>query len=71
MPNIFGEKERRGDQGRKPDSQMENYNPYVKKNFSIDPETLARLDKYAKDEERAMSWIVRKALDEWLTSKGY
>ena len=30
-----------------------------------------RLNKFCEDEERARSWAVQKALDKWLTEKGY
>ena len=30
-----------------------------------------RLEKYMQDEERPCSWVIQKALDEWLKRKGY
>lgn len=44
---------------------------YVKFNISIPPEVAARLEKYCEDDERAKSWVVSKALDQWLKGKGY
>lgn len=71
MPNIFGEKERKGSSGRVPDSKRASYKLFQKVNVSIDPETFERLEKYCEEEERARSWVIQKALDMWLTDKGY
>lgn len=30
-----------------------------------------RLTKFCEDEERAKSWVVQKALEKWLSEKGY
>lgn len=36
------------------------------------PNTLHdRLEKFCTDDERAKSWVVQKALDVWLTERGY
>ena len=36
------------------------------------PHTLnVRLEKYCEEDERAKSWAVQKALDKWLSEKGY
>lgn len=43
----------------------------VKQNISFEPKDLDRLQKYCQHEERSMSWVVRKALDQWLTERGY
>jgi hypothetical protein len=32
---------------------------------------MERLEKYRKEEERPRSWVIQKALDEWLKKKGY
>jgi predicted DNA-binding protein len=32
---------------------------------------IERLEKFMKDEERPRSWVIQKALDEWLKKKGY
>lgn len=66
-----GKKERKGSSGRIPDSRASEHIPFVKVNLSIDPETFERLTKYCDDEERARSWVVQKALQTWLKSKGY
>lgn len=42
----------------------------VKQNISFEPKDLDRLQKYCQHEERSMSWVVRKALDQRLTEKG-
>lgn len=30
-----------------------------------------RLQKFCEDEERAKSWVTQKALDAWLSDRGY
>lgn len=42
----------------------------VKRSVSFTAEQFERLEKYAKREERQISWCIRKALDEWLEDKG-
>ncbi len=44
---------------------------YVRYNISLPPSLSERLEKYRIDEERPRSWIIQKALDEWLKKKGY
>ena len=44
---------------------------YTKISISFEPKLADRLIKYCNDEERSMSWCVRKALDKWLQEKGY
>lgn len=39
---------------------------HTKVSISFDPKQLALLEKYCQMEERTMSWVVRKALAEWL-----
>lgn len=43
----------------------------VKQNISFEPKDLEQLIKFCQDEERTMSWVVRKALDQWLKERGY
>lgn len=71
MPNYLGEPERKGSSGRVPDKARERHRIFPKVNVSIDPDTFDRLEKYCEDEERARSWVIQKALDAWLESKGY
>ena len=40
-------------------------------NLTIPLELNARLEKFCEDDERAKSWVVQKALDVWLSEKGY
>ena len=40
-------------------------------NITLPPSIAERLEKYRKDEERPRSWVIQKALDEWLKKKGY
>lgn len=44
---------------------------YLRTNISIPPSLFARLEKYRKDEDRPRSWVIQKAIDEWLKKKGY
>lgn len=44
---------------------------YERIQVTIPPSLHERLEKYLKDEERPRSWVVQKALDEWLKKKGY
>ena len=44
---------------------------YVRYNISLPPSLSERLEKYRIDEERPRSWIIQKALDEWLKERGY
>ena len=63
--------QRKGGSDRIPDSQRPQYTLYQKVNVSIDPATFERLEKYCHDEERARSWVIQKAVDFWLSEKGY
>lgn len=40
-------------------------------NISLPPSIAERLEKYRQDEDRPRSWVIQKALDEWLKKKGY
>ena len=40
-------------------------------NLTIPLELNARLEKFCEDDERAKSWAVQKALDVWLSQRGY
>lgn len=71
MPNIFGEPERKGGSGRIPDSKRSQHKLFQRVNCTIDPDIYDRLEQYCADEERARSWVIQKALDDWLKSKGY
>ena len=44
---------------------------YERFNISLPPSIVERLEKYRKDEDRPRSWVIQKALDEWLKKKGY
>ena len=44
---------------------------YVKVNVTMPPSMIKRLDKYMNEEERSRSWIIQKAVDEWLKERGY
>ena len=44
---------------------------YVRVNVTLPPSLLKRLDKFMKAEDRPRSWVIQKAVDEWLKHKGY
>ena len=44
---------------------------YVRVNVTLPPSLLKRLDKFMKAEDRPRSWVIQKAVDEWLREKGY
>ena len=44
---------------------------YSRYNISVPPSLSERLEKFREDEERPRSWIIQKALDEWLKKRGY
>lgn len=71
MPDVFGNKQRQGSAGRVPDAVAETYQKYVNERYTCPPDLHARLVKFCEDEERAKSWVIQKALDAWLTAKGY
>lgn len=71
MPNLFGEPERKGSSGRIPDSKRSAHKLYQRLNITIDPETYERLEKYCEETERARSWVIQRAVSEWLKTQGY
>ena len=50
---------------------IEETGGYQKYNISLPPSIIARLEKFMKEEERNRSWTIQKALDEWLSKRGY
>lgn len=44
---------------------------FIRLQITVPPSINERLEKYRKDEERPRSWVIQKALDEWLKKKGY
>ena len=63
--------QRRGSSRRIPDSQKDSHELYQRVQVTLDPETYKRLQKYCEEQERARSWVIQKAVAEWLNSKGY
>lgn len=66
----------RGNEGRRgvPAFPPEGWEPegkYKRLYLTLSPDIDARLDKFCNDEERAKSWVVRKALDDYLSKRGY
>ena len=47
---------------------MSGYNDY---HISLPNSLIERLEKYMTAEERPRSWVIQKALDEWLKKKGF
>ena len=39
---------------------------YIKQNISMEPIQLERLIAYCQKEDRAVSWVIRKALEKYL-----
>ena len=50
---------------------IEETGGYKNYNITLPPSIQERLEKYMKDEERPRSWVIQKALDEWLAKRGY
>lgn len=44
---------------------------FIQRSVYFTEELSVRLDKYCEDEERAFSWAIRKAVDQWLAERGY
>ena len=44
---------------------------YIRQNISMDPEQLERLIKFCQQQDRAISWVIRQALDKYLESEPY
>lgn len=44
---------------------------YQRVNVTFPPSILKRLDKFMKAEDRPRSWVIQKAVDEWLKERGY
>lgn len=44
---------------------------YIRLQITVPPSINERLEKYRKDEDRPRSWVIQKALNEWLAKKGY
>ncbi len=47
---------------------MSGYNDY---HISLPNSLIERLEKYMTAEERPRSWVIQKALDEWLRKRGF
>ena len=44
---------------------------YIRYQITVPPSIHERLEKYRIDQERPRSWVIQKALDEWLKKQGY
>jgi metal-responsive CopG/Arc/MetJ family transcriptional regulator len=50
---------------------IEDMSGFKDYHISLPNSIIERLEKYMKEEERPRSWVIQKALDEWLKKKGY
>lgn len=50
---------------------VEETGNYERFNITLPPSIIERLDKYMKEEERPRSWTIQKALDEYLSKRGF
>ena len=50
---------------------VEETGNYERFNITLPPSIIERLDKYMEDEERPRSWTIQKALDEYLSKRGF
>lgn len=71
LDEILNAPRRRGASGRVPDKKKTAYQPYVNERYTCPPDLHARMVQFCNDEERAKSWVIQKALDAWLTERGY
>lgn len=39
---------------------------YIRQNISMDPEQYKRLMEYCQKEDRSISWVIRKALNNYI-----
>lgn len=39
---------------------------YIRQNISMDPDQLERVMRFCQQQDRAISWVIRKALDKYL-----
>lgn len=57
----------KGSQGR----PSEGREAFKKFNISLPPEIYKRLNNFSEKEDRAKSWIIKKALEDYLAKNGY
>ena len=50
---------------------IEDMSGYKDYHISLPNTLIERLEKFMKKEERPRSWTIQKALDEYLTKRGY
>jgi metal-responsive CopG/Arc/MetJ family transcriptional regulator len=50
---------------------IEDMSGFKDYHISLPNSIIERLEKYMKEEERPRSWVIQKALDEWLKKNGY
>ena len=52
-------------------SGIENMSGFDDYHVSLPNDLVERLKKYQQDEDRNRSWVIQKALDEFLKKRGY
>lgn len=57
--------------GRIPDALADSYEAYKSVHVTIAPDIFTRMAKFMQDEDRKQSWVVSRALDEFLKKRGY
>lgn len=62
--------EKRTNRGR-PKLGSPNPNKAIKFTTSLPPELYERLERYCKDDEREKSFAIKRALEPWLSERGY
>lgn len=68
---LFEKPRRRGHSGRIADMKKAEHEKYESRHYSCPPDLYARLLKFCQEEERAQSWVIQKALDDWLKKRGF
>ena len=46
-------------------------NKFIKKDITLEPEQLRKLTEYCEMIDRPVSWVIRKALEEYLVNNAY
>lgn len=56
----------RGSEGRPTKSESENRETFRRINISLPIEICVQLDEFCEQNERARSWVIKKAVEEYL-----
>jgi hypothetical protein len=63
---VYADAHRKGDGGM-PRQKKEKDDKYIRQNICIEPEQYKKLLEYCQREERSISWVIRKALDNYIS----